>query len=176
MNTPNNQLLSCCGDLPPLGALEGKDIAALDHLAVKLICLDGRFAGPLEEMGRLLGYRLAEQRHPSPVSFDAALASVASSCASDGAVGFRFLRRNASGALVEVSGCCAALGWQIPRVDRAVCNFDAALFEGYLRQATREQDWTVREKACLGFGAPACEFLISRESEPESDFHRTRST
>lgn len=175
MNTPRSQPPSCCSTMPPLGAVEGKDVAALDHLAVKLICLDGRFAPSLEEIGRLLGYRIAEQRHPAPVSFDTALTSLISSCGFEGAVGFRFLRRNASEALVQVSGCCAALGWQIPRVDRAVCNFDAALFEGYVRQATREQGWSVREKACLGFGDAACEFIINRQSGPEADFQGTRS-
>lgn len=175
MNTAGSQPLSCCPTMPAPGALDGKDVAALDHLAVRLICLDGRFAPSLEEIGRLLGYRIAEQRHPAPVSFELALMSLLSSCGFESAVRFHFLRRNADEALIQISGCSAALGWQIPRVDRAVCNFDAGLFEGFLRHATRDQAWSVREKACLGFGDAACEFVIDRQSRPKADLQETKS-
>jgi len=60
--------------MPPLGALEAEDVAVLDRLAVKLICLDDRFAPPLTRIGRLCGHRLAGQCHPAPVSLRAARA------------------------------------------------------------------------------------------------------
>jgi predicted hydrocarbon binding protein len=156
--------------MPALGALDGKDVAALDHLAVRLICLDSRFAPSLEQIGRLLGYRIAEQRHPAPVSFDMALTSLISSCGFESTVRFHFLRRKVDEALIQISGCSAALGWQIPRLERPVCTFDAALLEGFLRGATREQAWSVQETACLGFGNAACEFTVTRQSGPETGF------
>lgn len=158
----------CCGAMAPLGAFEGKDLAALDKLAVKLICLDDQFASWLEQIGRLLGYRIAEQRHPTPVSFDAALASLLSSCGLEGPIEPCFLRRDASEAVLQITGCTAALGWQIPRVGRAACRFDAALFEGFLHKATGERIWSVREAACLGFGDAACEFTFHRQHTHEA--------
>lgn len=158
----------CCGAMPPLGVFEGKDLAVLDRLAVKLICLDDQFASWLEQIGRLLGYRIAEQWHPTPVSLDAALASLLSSCGLEGPIEPCFLRRDASETVLQITGCTAALGWQIPRAGRAVCRFDAALFEGFLHKATGERAWRVREAACLGFGDAACEFTIHRQDTAEA--------
>ena len=44
-----------------LGGIEASDFAALDELAVKLICVDRRFAKPLLEVGRLFAYRIADE-------------------------------------------------------------------------------------------------------------------
>ena len=158
---------TCCGAIASLGTLEGGDVAALDRLAVKLICLDSRFAPWLEHVGRLLGYGFAGRCHPEPVSFDEALASLISSCGFEGAIDFRVHRSNEDEALLQINGCCVALGWQIPCVDRCVCGFDAALFEGFLRSATGEGALSVRETACLGLGDAACEFIIHRQQTPD---------
>jgi predicted hydrocarbon binding protein len=159
---------TCCGGKASLGTFEGGDVAALDHLAVKLICLDSRFAPWLEHVGRLLGCRLAVQCHPEPVSFDEALASLISSCGFEGTIEFRVLRSNEHEALLQINGCCVALGWQVPRVDRLVCSFDAGLIEGFLSAATGERALTARETTCLGFGDAACEFIIHRQQAPDT--------
>ena len=160
---------SCCGAMLPLGAFEGKDLAALDHLAVKLICHDERFAAHFEQIGRWLGHHIAGQRYPATVSFDVALGSLLSSFGLDGPpIESCVIRRSETEAVLQIRGCTALLGWNIPRVGRAVCSFDAALFEGLLRSATGEPAWTVREAACLGFGDAACEFIVQLPQRPNA--------
>lgn len=168
MNTQSSGT-SCCGAMPPLGAFEGKDLAALDHSAVRLICLDERFVAHFEQIGRWLGHHIAGQRYPATISIDEALRSLLPSFGLDGPpIESCVIRTSENDAVLQIRGCTAALGWNIPRVGRAVCGFDAALFEGFLRKATGEPAWTVREAECLGLGDAACEFIIRLPQRPNT--------
>src|SRR5215471_11916267 len=132
MNSGNCHPVSCCTTASALGGVEGADFAALDALAVKLICLDDRFSAPLRQMGRILGERVAAQREGRPVSLETALSVLISSCGLEGVIEARFSERNAEGGRLHIAGCAEALGWPIPHVGRTVCSFDAGLFEGFL--------------------------------------------
>ena len=162
MNGQDSQSVSCCSStLALVGGLEAREFGTLDQLAVKLICLDKRFEISLREMGRLIGHRIAEG-YEKPIRFETALSSLVSACGLEGVVDSAFLRIADDGALLQITGCATILGWQIPNLDRAVCSFDAGLFEGFLCGATREEAWGVQEISCLGLDQPACEFLIQR--------------
>lgn len=137
------------------------EFGALDKLAVKLICLDGRFETPLREIGRLIGYRIAEE-HETPLPFATALSSLISACGLEGVIEATFLHAADDGARLQVTGCATVLGWQIPNIGRVVCSFDAGLFEGFLCGATGEEAWGVQEVSCLSLGKSSCEFLIQR--------------
>ena len=164
---------SCSCHPVSLGGVEASDFATLDELAVKLICVDGRFSKPLREMGRLLGYRIASERKGIPLGLDDALAALIPGCGLEGVVERRLHPSNADEVLLEIDGCVAALGWQVPYVDRTVCCFDAGLFESFLCGATGEDGWCVAETACLGLGKASCEFAIRRgqNGEPEGAPH-----
>lgn len=152
--------IACCASVP-LGVM-ADDFAALDELAVKLICLDRSFAAPLRQMGRIIGERIAGKKGER-MGLDAALSALIPACGLESVIESRFLHRNADGARLELTGCAEALGWQVPNVERTVCGFDAGLFEGFLHGATGDESLKVEETACLGFGHPSCEFLINRE-------------
>ena len=169
MNTQGCRTVACGSNVAWLGGVALPDFGALDELAVKLICLDGRFAAPLQQMGRVLGERIASQQDESPLTLEAALSSMISACGMAGVIESRFLDRNAYGARLQITGCCEALGWQVPQVERTVCGFDAGLFEGFLRGVTGDGAWKVEETACLGMGHPSCEFVIHRERGSESE-------
>ena len=89
------QSVSCCGNVAWLGGFAAPDFAALDELAVKLICLDSGFAAPLRQMGRVLGERIAREQGESALTLDAALSALISACGLEGVIESRFLRRNA---------------------------------------------------------------------------------
>jgi len=152
-----------CSRAPSLGGLPAQDFAALDQVAVKLICEDGRFSAPARQMGRLLGERIAIERGTKSLSQDEAFAILVSACGLEGVIEARFLKRNAEGALLQIVGCPMVLGWQIPRVNRAVCGFDAGLFEGFLSTVTGKSVG-VEETACLGLDDTSCEFTITLHS------------
>lgn len=154
-----------CTSVSWLGGIAASDFAALDLLAVKLIGLDSAFAKPLREMGRVIGERIVMEQE-KPVCLDAALSVLISACGLEGMVESRFLRRSAEGSLLQITGCEAVLGWLIPTVGRAVCGFDAGLFEGFLRGVTGEGALSVEENACLGMGHAYCEFRIHRQPVP----------
>lgn len=153
-----------------LGGVPASDFAALDALAVKLICLDSRFVAPLREMGRTVGDRIASEQGECALTFEAALSGMFSACGLEGVIESRFLHRNADGARLEITGCSERLGWEVPRVERTVCGFDAGLFEGFLRGATGEA-WAAEEVVCLGLGHPSCEFVIHRDDTCEGIQH-----
>lgn len=161
MNRQVSQSTSCCNSDVSVGGLDANDFGTLDKLAVKLTCLDGRFSAPLYELGRVVGSRIAEQQE-APLSFAAALSSLIPACGLDGVVESSFLQTDDDSARLQITGCAEVLGWQIPNLGRAVCSFDAGLFEGYLCGVTREKTWGVQEISCLGLGNPSCEFLIQR--------------
>lgn len=158
--------VSSCTSVPWLGGIAASDFAALDRLAVKLICLDRAFAAPLRAMGRIVGERIAIEQNEKPVGLDAALSALISACGLEGMIESRFLHRNAEGALLQISGCSAVLGWQVATLERVVCGFDAGLFEGFLRGMTGEGGLNVEETACLGLGHAYCEFRIHRQPAP----------
>lgn len=158
--------VSSCTSVSWLGGIEARDFAALDRLAVKLIGLDSDFAAPLREMGRVIGARIAVEENEKPVCLDAALSALILACGLEGVIESRILHRNAEGALLQISGCSAVLGWPIPNVERTVCGFDAGLFEGFLRGVTDEKALSVEETACLGLGHAYCEFKIHRQPAP----------
>lgn len=153
--------VGCHSEAASVGGVAAADFAALDELAVKLISLDGGFATPLRQMGRTLGKRIAAERVGASVPFETALSALMSACGLADVVESRFLHRNANGARLQITGCSEVLGWPIENVGRAVCGFDAGLFEGFLCGAT-DQPWNVQETACLGLGHPSCEFAILR--------------
>lgn len=160
MKGQNSESVSCCSSgVTAVGGLAASEFGALDQLAVKLICLDSRFAASLREMGRLLGSRIAEERE-TPIPFKTALSSLIAACGLEGVIEAAFLRTAEDGALLQITGCATVLGWQIPNLGRAVCSFDAGLFEGFLCGATGEEAWSVEEVSCLGLGNPSCQFLI----------------
>ena len=150
-----------------LGGVAVADVAALDQLAVKLICLDRGFAAPLRQVGYVLGERIGRGQAEGRLAFDTALSTMISACGLACSVESRLLHRNADGARLQITGCSEALGWAVPQVERAVCGFDTGLFEGFLRGATGET-WKVEETACLGLGHPSCEFVILREGGGEA--------
>ena len=164
--------VSCGGSVVSLGGVPGPDLAAFDALAVKLICLDSGFAAPLRQMGQTLGKRIASDI-ARPVAFEAALSSMISACGLQGAIESRVFQRDANGARLQITGCAEALGWQVPRVERAVCGFDVGLFEGFPCGATGES-WVVDESACLGMGHPFCEFVIQRSEKWKEARHDCR--
>jgi predicted hydrocarbon binding protein len=167
---------SCCSP-SLLGGIAASDFAALDRLAVKFICLDGNFAAPLREMGRVIGERIAREQNEKSICLDAALSALISACGLDGMIESRFLHRNAEGARLQISGCAAVLGYQVPAVERTVCNFNVGVFEGYLRGVTGEEALSVEEIACLGMGHACCEFAIHRQQalgEREGESHGCR--
>lgn len=155
------RVVPCGSNAVWLGGVTASDFAALDELAVKLICLDSRFVAPLRQMGRTLGERIASEQGESPLAFEAALSSMISACGLGGVIESRFLHRSADGARLQITGCAEALGWQVPPVARTVCGFDAGLFEGFL-SGVAGAAWRVEEVACLGLGHPSCEFVIYR--------------
>ena len=168
MNSQGCPRVSCDSNKTSLGGVAVPDFAALDELAVKLICLDGGFAAPLRQIGRVLGERIASQQCESPSTFEAALSGMISACGMAGVIESRILERNADGARLQITGCLVeALGWQVPDVERTVCGFDAGLFAGFLRGVTDGEAWKVEETACLGLGHPSCEFVIHREQGGE---------
>ncbi len=65
MKTASCQPVSGCNNVSALGGVDGSDFAALDALAVKLICLDSGFTAPLRQMGRVIGERIAGERDES---------------------------------------------------------------------------------------------------------------
>ena len=163
MKGQDSQSISCCNSSRVLvGGLAANDFGTLDKLAVKLICLDSRFDAPLRDIGRVLGYRISKEQEKLP-SFDAALLSLISACGLDGVIEATFLSTDDDSARLQVTGCAEVLGWQIPNLGRAVCSFDAGLFEGFLCGTTGEDALGVQEVSCLGLGEPACEFLIQRK-------------
>lgn len=158
--------VSSCASVSWLGGIAARDFAALDRLAVRLIGLDRAFAAPLREMGRVIGARIAMEQDEKPVGLEAALSALISACGLEGMIESRFLRRNAEGALLQITGCAAVVGWPVPTVGRTVCGFDAGLFEGFLRGVTGEGTFSVEETACLGLGHASCEFRIHRQPAP----------
>ena len=162
MKGQGSQSVSCCGSkAASVGGLEASDFGALDQLAVKLICLDRQLESPLREMGRLIGYRIAQERL-LPVPFETALVSIIPACGLEGVIEATFLRSSTDDALLQITGCATVLGWQVPNLGRAVCGFDAGLFEGFLCRSTGDDSWRVEETSCLGLGHPSCQFLIQR--------------
>jgi len=159
----DSQSISCCnGSGVSVGGLAADEFGTLDKLAVKLTCLDSRFDAPLREIGRVVGYRIAQEQetaHP----FATALSSLISACGLEGVIESTFLQADDDSARLRVTGCATVLGWQIPNIGRAVCSFDAGLFEGFLCGTTGEDALGVQEVSCLGLGEPSCEFLIQRK-------------
>ena len=154
----------CCGSAAQsLGGIAAQDFAALDQAAVKLICADGRFSVPAQQMGRLLGERIAMERGGKSLRLDEALSTLVSACGCECVLHSHFLQRTPDGALLQITGCTTVLGWEIPAVNRAVCGFDAGLFEGFLSSATGKSVG-VEETACLGLGDFSCEFKITVDS------------
>jgi SAM-dependent methyltransferase len=158
--------ISSCSSRSWLGGIAAGDFAALDRLAVKLIGLDSGFAAPLREIGRIIGERIAVERDEKPVGLEVALSALISACGLEGVVESRVLQRDDEGALLQITGCAAVLGGRVRTVDRAVCGFDAGLFEGFLRGVTGEGALSAEETACLGLGHASCEFTIQRWQAP----------
>ena len=165
----SSQTVSCCSGAAALGGLPTEEFSALDKLAVKLICLDSAFAAPLRKIGERIGQRIATEQAEKRLSLDAALCAVVPACGLQGAVESRFERTSAEEALLRITGCAAALGYQIPNLGRTLCSFDAGVFEGFLRGVTGEEALTVEETACLGRGNTACEFAIYRRRVSAAD-------
>ncbi len=151
MTSPECKAVRCTSVAQSSGGLASRDLAALDQIAVRLICADGRFSVPAKQMGRLLGERIAIERGGKSLCLNEALSTLVSACGCECALHSHFLQKNPEGALLKITGCNTVLGWEIPSVGRAVSGFDAGLFEGLLSSATCE---TVRveETACLGLG------------------------
>ena len=150
-----------------IGGVAAADFAALDALALRLICLDSRFATPLRQVGCVIGKRIAGEQGENPLTFEAALSVMMSACGLDRVIEWRFIRRESGAAQLEISGCSEALGWPVPHVQRTVCGFDAGLFEGFLMGVTGEV-WSVAETVCLGLGHPSCQFVILRGQDGET--------
>jgi predicted hydrocarbon binding protein len=148
----------CCSS-KPIGGLP--EFSALDALGLKLVCLDPAFAGPVRQIGEILGRRIGAEGHQKPLSWSDALAAVIPSCGLDGVIEAELVESEATRARLRIKGCSEALGWPVPVVSRPVCGFDAGLFEGFLRAATGD-NIRVQETACLGSGDQACEFEIVR--------------
>lgn len=150
----------CCEAVASLGGVSTKEFSALDKLAVKLICLDSGFAAPLREMGERIGQRIATEQAETRLTLDAALFALLRACGLQGMIESRNERTSSEEALLQITGCAAFLGREIPNLGRTVCSFDAGVFEGFLRGVTGEATLTVEETACLGRGNVACEFAI----------------
>lgn len=160
MSTHGREAVCCGSGVQSFGGLDVQDFAALDQIAVKLICADGRFSTPAWQMGRLLGERIAIERCTKSLSQDEALSTLVSACGCECALQSHFLQRNPDGALLQITGCTTVLDWEIPCVNRAVCGFDAGLFEGFLSAAIGKSVG-VEETACLGLGDSSCKFQIT---------------
>ena len=163
MSGGNCEPISCYRGVTSLGGLPSEDFSVLDKLAVKLICLDSAFAAPLREIGGRIGQRIATEQADKQLSLDAALRALIPACGLQGVIQSQCVRPDADSASLQISGCAAVLGWEIPNLSRAVCSFDAGVFEGFLRGATGERALTVEETACLGRGSACCEFAIRRQ-------------
>lgn len=154
--------VSCCRSVASLGGVASEDFSTLDKLAVTLICLDSGFAGPLREIGERIGQRIATEQAEKRLSLAEALCAMIPACGLHGVIESRLERSSAEQALLQITGCAAVLGWEIPNLGRTVCTFDAGVFEGFLRGVTGEEGLTVEETACLGRGNACCEFAIHR--------------
>ena len=154
--------VSCCRGVASLGGVSAEEFSALDKLAVKLICLDSGFAAPLREIGERIGHRIAAEQAETRLSLDAALCALIPACGLQGVIESRYERTSAEEALLQITGCAAVLGWEIPNLGRTVCSFDAGVFEGFLRGVSGDEALTVEETACLGRGNACCEFAIRR--------------
>lgn len=164
MNGQDSQTISCCNSSKvSVGGLAAIEFGTLDKLAVRLACLDNRFDASLREIGRVVGYRIAEEQEKL-LSFDVALSSLISACGLDGVIEATFLYTDDDSARLQVTGCAEVLGWQIPNLGRAVCSFDSGLFEGFLCGAIGEDALSIQEVSCLGLGKSSCEFLILRKA------------
>ncbi len=174
MNDHEHRAVCCGNDGQSAVGLTAHDFAELDRIALKLICADGRFSAPARQMGRLRGERIVIERCAKPLGFDEAISILVTNCGCDCALQSHFIERSPDAALLQITGCSAVLGWKIPCVNRAVCSFDAGLFEGFLATAIGETI-RVEETACLGLGDSSCEFKITlhsaqvRSSEQEGD-------
>lgn len=167
MNGQDSQSISCCSSSRvSVGGLAALEFGMLDKLAVRLACIDSRFDASVREIGRVVGSRIAEE-HEKPLSFAASLSSLLSACGLEGVVESTFLHADDESARLQITGCATALGWEIPNLGRAVCSFDAGIFEGFLCGVTGEESWGVQEVSCLGLGKPSCEFLIQCKAAPE---------
>lgn len=154
----------CCGsDVPAIAGLAAHDFSALDQAIVKLISTDDRFSAPARQMGRLFGERIALERSVNSQCLDEAFPTLLVACGLGDSTHSRVLQKSPTGALLQIMGCADILGWQVPRVNRAVCCFDTGLFEGFLSSATGEAI-RVEETACLGMGDTSCEFRITFHS------------
>lgn len=154
---------SCCRSVHSLGGLLAEDFSVLDKLAVRLICLDPDVAGPLRQIGERIGHRIAAEHETSHLCVEDALRALIPACGLQGVIESRFERTSADEDVLQITGCSAVLGWQIPNLGRPVCTFDAGLFEGFLRGITGSDDVTVEELACLGRGDAHCEFRVRHE-------------
>lgn len=150
--------VSCRNAQTAHGGLALADFSALDVLAVKLHCVDSRFAGPLRQIATVLGERMANDKGRRQLTSEEALSQMLSACGFPTSLESRFFRREANDACLQITGC-AEVCCPIPRVGRSVCGFNAGVFEGFLRAATG-RPWTVEETACLGRGDASCEFSI----------------
>lgn len=158
-----DQAPSCCRSVHSLGGVLAEDFSVLDKLAVRLVCLDPDLAAPLRQIGERLGQRIAVEHKERPLFIEDALCALIPDCGLQGVVESRFERRTAEEGVLQITGCSAVLGWQIPNLGRPVCTFDAGLFEGFLRGATGREDVAVEELACLGRGDAQCEFRVRHE-------------
>lgn len=174
MNGDARRANQCCGRTLPVGGIPAADFAALDALALKLTCLDGAFAPPLRELGRILGGRIAAEHECRPLRD--ALDALIPSCGLEGVLTAAFLARTDARATLELQGCAEALGWPVPVVHRTVCAYDEGLFEGVLRGMTGDAALSVHEVTCLGLGHAACQFTIATSSSaaPEDVHHADR--
>ena len=160
MSGQNQPSPSCCRSVHSLGGIRAEDFSALDKVAAGLICLDPDFAAPLRMIGERIGQRIATEHQEKSLLIEAALCALIPACGLQDVIESRFKRTSAEEGILQITGCSAVLGWQIPNLGRPVCTFDEGLFEGFLRGSTGEQDVTVDETACLGCGDASCEFRI----------------
>jgi len=167
MNCEGQPTSPCCSGTLPIGGVCPADLSALDALAVKLIALDGAFAAPLRELGRVLGGRIAAEHARRPLG--AALDALIPGCGLEGVVGAEFLTRTNNAATLKLQGCADVLGWPVPVVQRTVCSYDEGLFEGFLRCLTGDAELSVEEVACLGLGHAACQFAIAASTSGALD-------
>ena len=131
MTSPESEAVCCEKDSQSSVRLTAQDFAALDQIAVKLICKNAKFSEPVWQIGRLLGERIAIEHGTKSVSQDEALSAFVSACGCECALRSRLLQGNPDGALLQSTGCTKVLGWEIPSVNRAVCGFDAGLLDGF---------------------------------------------
>lgn len=158
MTTPG---VSCGSPATTLSGFEGAEFSALDVLALKLICLDTGFAAPVRQIGSVFGQRIALEQSTRPLSADEALSRMLSACGLPSVLESRFLKREAHEVRLQITGCADAC-CPVPNIGRAVCGFNAGVFEGFLRGVTSEP-WAVEETKCLGLGHASCEFVIRVE-------------